>query len=160
LSQAGSTVDCGCGKQLEVPSMRAIRELKPRAEQGPVSRKYEWNLAAGLTFVVGVVLAVVGAGVAIHNHRISVQVVDFDLPAEQEMEAWVDAVDQAPPEDLVDMWQIFKNEGLGDYQASGFVQARMASEWYAKRRNAGLIALGSGLAFAVTSFFLRGQSAR
>ncbi len=153
-NQAGNTVICSCGKQLEVPSLRAIRELAPHGVDD-AARGYEWNPAAGLIFVGGMFLAFIGAGVALFMHINSVQAVSFELPPEDEVAAWVAEIDSAPPEELFNMWNSSRHMGLGDHRASPFVQARMISARFATYRNTGLIIMASGLVFAGTSFFVR-----
>jgi len=156
MSQAGGSVLCGCGKQLEVPSLRAIREL-PRLSEAADVHKYQWNPAAGMTFVSGVVIAFVGAGVALAMHLNSLVVPE--LPSEEMVAAWVGEVDNATPEELFQIWNSARHDGLGEHGDSPFIQARMVSKRLAMYRNMGLIVVASGLAFAGSSIFLRRKSA-
>ncbi|MDP6466164.1 MAG: hypothetical protein QF918_00385 [Pirellulaceae bacterium] len=158
MSQAGGSVMCGCGETLEVPSLRAIRELTPSSEATD-ARKYQWNPAAGVTFASGVVIALVGAGVALFMHLNSLELTNLEPPPEDEVAAWIAEVDSAAPEELIEMWNVARHVGLGDYHASPFVQARMVSQRLAMYRNIGLIVVASGLAFAGSSVFLRRRSA-
>jgi len=153
-SQAGDTVVCQCGQRLEVPSLRAIRELTPHADQAD-QRKYEWSPAAGMIFVGGMLLALVGGGAAAYTHTTSVQMVNFNLPPEADVAAWVEQVDEAPPQELFDIWNAARDLGLGDHRASPFVQYRLVSERYVMYRNMSLIVMASGLVFAGTSIFVR-----
>ena len=153
-SQAGGSVVCSCGETLEVPSLRAIRDLTPLSETTEV-RKYQWNPTAGLLFVSGLIIAITGGGVAFSMHRYSRLAVDFDLPREEDVAAWVAEVDTLPPEELIDMWNDVVQLGLGEYEMSPFVHARMLSQRFARYRNMALIVMGSGIAIAVTSMFLR-----
>ncbi len=157
-NQAGSSVVCRCGKTLEVPSLRAIREL-PRVENENERPRAEWNPAAGLIFVTGMFLAFLGAGAAFYMHMNAIQISNFEMPPEDEVEAWVAEVDDAPPEELFNMWNASRHMGLGEHQASPFVRARQVAERFAAYRNIGLIVLASGLVFAATSFLVRGKPA-
>jgi hypothetical protein len=55
--QAGQILQCGCGKQVDVPTIRGMRELETVVEES-VSRS-GWNRRRGFMFVGGVV-AVIG----------------------------------------------------------------------------------------------------
>src|SRR5262245_46674634 len=58
--QAGEQIQCSCGGQVNVPTMRGLLEL-PRVEEreAPVSR---WTKTQGIFFVAGVVWLVAGLG--------------------------------------------------------------------------------------------------
>ena len=153
-SQAGSTILCSCGKKLDVPSLRAIRDLPLHAAESS-QRKYQWNPAAGLIFVSGVLVALIAGGFAFFMHISAVQMVDFEPPAQEEITAWINEVDAAPPEDLIEIWNSAQHMGLGAHEESPFVQARMMSDNFAAYRNTSLIVFVSGLVFALSSIFLR-----
>ena len=91
MSQAGGSVMCSCGKKLEVPSLRAIRELTPSSEATD-ARKYQWNPTAGVTFASGVVIALVGAGVALFMHLNSLELTNLEPPPEDEVAAWIHGI--------------------------------------------------------------------
>ncbi len=157
-NQAGSTVSCKCGKNLEVPSLRAIRQLTP-LDQGDVAREYQWNLVAGLTFASGVVIALVGASVAYYMFVNTKELKQFQPPPREAVDAWVEEadIDNAPPDELMEMWDSAVNIGLGEYRVSHLVQARETLQWVEMYMNIGLIVVVCGLAFAGSSFFLRNR---
>lgn len=153
-SQAGSSVPCSCGKQIDVPSLRAIRELTPASDDVAPSN-YQWNPAAGLVFVCGLVLALVGAGMAFFMHLNVQTMVNLDSPPEADVAAWIEEIDSMPPELLFDEWNAQLHVGLGEYQMSPFVQARMMARQFEMYRNTALVVMACGLIFAATSIFLR-----
>lgn len=157
VNQAGSSVVCSCGKTLEVPSLRAVRQLTPCGDSMD-KRESTWNPAAGMIFVSGVAIALVGASVAFFMHMNSLQAVNFVPPPESEVAAWVAEVDTASPEELFEMWNYSRHMGLGERSMSPFVHARIVSQRFATNRNVALVVMASGLAFAGTSLFLRRNS--
>jgi hypothetical protein len=55
LGQAGQTMMCSCGQPLEVPSVRALRQLEPVAEEKVAAAT--WNRRKGLVFLGSALLA-------------------------------------------------------------------------------------------------------
>ncbi len=148
---------CGCGNNLEVPSLRAIRELTPHSQVSDVD-KYQWNPAAGMTFASGVIIALVGAGMALYMHLYATELSTFEAPPKEQIEAWVAEIEKAQPEELIDAWNTFRHDGLGEYQMSPLIQARIDMKWAEMTRNIGMIVVACGLAFAGSSIFLRSRS--
>ncbi len=64
IRQAGETVNCQCGKALDVPKLRDLRRLQPLAESQPVKRPASWSVLQGSLFVVGLCALVLSAGSA------------------------------------------------------------------------------------------------
>jgi hypothetical protein len=159
-SQAGSSVTCVCGNHLEVPSLRAIRELTPQV-QATDAGKYQWNQTAGLTFASGLVIALIGGGAAVLMHLNVVEFAKFKPPPEEVVTAWIEApdIDNAPAEEILDMWNTAKSVGLGEYEMSDFVLSRIVIKQRTMYRNMGLIVVACGLAFAASSIFLRRKAA-
>ncbi len=62
--QAGESVSCDCGKPLEVPTMRELRQLDPVPAQSAAS-KPTWTAAQGLLFAAGALMTVIAAGSAL-----------------------------------------------------------------------------------------------
>jgi hypothetical protein len=60
-AQAGQTVRCTCGRTIEVPTLRDLRNLEPVGE--PQRQQSTWNRRKGLVFL-GCVMIAVAAGVA------------------------------------------------------------------------------------------------
>jgi hypothetical protein len=59
--QAGQQLQCTCGREIEVPSVRHLRELEPVDDKGPVQAT--WSVRQGLGFL-GIAIVVVSAVVA------------------------------------------------------------------------------------------------
>ena len=69
VSQAGQRIPCKCGKTLEVPTMRAIRELAPAMEENAKAAVKQrpaqtWSQTQGTVFGIGALLAVAGVAAA------------------------------------------------------------------------------------------------
>jgi hypothetical protein len=56
IGQAGQTVACSCGRPLEVPSVRALRQLEPVAEEKVAAAA--WNRRKGVVFLGSAILAI------------------------------------------------------------------------------------------------------
>lgn len=159
-SQAGGSVTCVCGNQVEVPSLRAIRELTPQV-QATDAGTYQWNQTAGLTFASGLVIALIGGAAALLMHLNIMEYAKFKPAPKEAITAWIEApdIDNAPAEEMLDMWNMAKSVGLGDYQMSEYIMARNAIKQATMYRNIGLIVVACGLVFAGTSIFLRRKAA-
>ena len=93
--QAGSTLTCSCGANLEVPTMREMGRLEPAAATTAVRHK-PWGLRQGLMFL-GLVIAGVGFVAGCYFSLIV-------MPSPQETDVpqgWIDAL--APAQ----AWQIW-----------------------------------------------------
>ena len=153
-SQAGSSVVCACGRKLEVPSLRAIRELAPLGNASE-HRKSEWNPAAGLIFVSGLCIVLLGGASAGFNHMHAAQLGNLEPPPAGDVAAWVAEIDDAPTEELFNIWNASRQSGLGDHNLSPFVQARAVAQRYQTYRNTSLIVMAGGLFCAATSILVR-----
>jgi hypothetical protein len=60
--QAGQRLQCACGREIEVPSVRQLRELEPAGDVGPVQAP--WSARQGLLFL-GIAIIVVSAVAAV-----------------------------------------------------------------------------------------------
>ncbi len=58
MGQAGQRLQCACGREIEVPSVRHLRELEPVGDVGPV--QVPWSARQGLVFL-GIAIIVVSA---------------------------------------------------------------------------------------------------
>jgi len=61
VGDAGETVRCLCGKELDVPRLRDLRELEPRET---VSPDREWNKPQAVVFTVGGLISAISIGLA------------------------------------------------------------------------------------------------
>ena len=82
--QAGQTIACPCGAQLDVPTLRGLRQL-PR-ETTDHNDTVSWSFARGILFAVGLIFAVGGgAGAGLFHWRFS-QLDQHLLPRDREHE--------------------------------------------------------------------------
>ncbi len=87
-SQAGETITCPCGSQLEVPSMQAIRQLemaRTRSDQGSEAR---WGFRQA-TILLGALLTATALGLALYLHWVRPRLADpHALSPVQTWAAW------------------------------------------------------------------------
>src|SRR5262245_62009876 len=81
--QAGQTIQCNCGRGLEVPSIRGLRALEQVAEDGPTAAT--WTKRKGLAFLGGAIAfgALVAAG-AVQALRPSINQGEFKIHINEE----------------------------------------------------------------------------
>ena len=64
-TQAGQSVECECGQSMEVPTLKGLRALQQVAPDQPTPRKSaEWG-ARQATFVVGLVITLIGGSMVL-----------------------------------------------------------------------------------------------
>jgi len=113
--QAGETIRCSCGAELEVPSFREIRKL-PLAVEPPTTKQsrqpVKWSLSRGLVFSIGLAIAVFGICMAGYfqwgRSRLSTEQSQWD-----NLEGDLAHIDTLDPIAMVDLWQMVKQVGLG-----------------------------------------------
>ncbi len=157
-SQAGSAVTCGCGRTVDVPSMRAIRQLEA-AEPGEARRpRAQWNPQAGVVFVSGILLALLAGATGFWCH-LQYRGHEAHRLSAGDVQQWTDAlaaeVDQATPDQLLDMWQQERERGLGRHDDSPFVAAARGASWYVLFRNVLAVVAVCGVALAASSALFR-----
>lgn len=140
-SQAGQQIACECGKLLEVPTLRGVRELEPAPETASPSREAtDWNPSRGLVFAGSFVLFVIGAAVSYVGFK--------DLRAtpnitrEVETEAFDQLIDDMSLDEVYERWKLDREHGLGERGQNPYVNIRS----FRAGRNRMLVA---GIAFCV-----------
>lgn len=103
IRQAGETVNCQCGKALDVPKLRDLRRLQPLAESRPVKRPASWSVLQGSIFAVGLCALVLSAGSAYYvwSYR---QLYDTSKPDASEFRFSNDLMTIT----LADSWDLWK----------------------------------------------------
>jgi hypothetical protein len=86
VGQAGGSVSCSCGAQLDVPALRNLRHLPP-AEHETVPARTPWNARKGIA-AAGLIVAGLLAAYALWDRFTEPEVVRFD-PVRQ-----IDAVNE------------------------------------------------------------------
>ena len=78
-AQAGGKVQCVCGRQLDVPTMREIVRLEPvEPPTAPAPSRSAWGLWHGL-FTLGMAVIVVSAATAIYLYMHRPKPLDMDV---------------------------------------------------------------------------------
>ena len=143
--QAGETVRCECGNELEVPTMRLIRLLPraPRTEPARAARR-SWPLMYGLLFAAGLTTTVAGLAVAGYyqwgRSRLHTEETRWDdITAAERM------IDKMPVDVAWEEWIQVRDFGLGVQQPPEFMIHRHVSRIWRKFVLGGLGVAGLGL---------------
>mgnify|MGYP007059379821 CR=1 FL=1 len=142
-SQSGLSIPCPeCGKVLEVPTMRGLRELQIAKPSGPVGSSFVWGAREGL-LIVACVLFVIGLGMCIWLDGFTTLTMD---PSEHS--------DYYPEEDLslLQTWQYFEYIRQTGLSAEPDERTRLVEMEYKKDKSAAialLILAGIGVVLAV-----------
>jgi hypothetical protein len=145
LSQAGQSIQCGCGRTLSVPNMRGIRQLQTAdaiPTKSPSTRT--WNPTRGLIFGIGAISILIGCIVIGYNYP-SYRYASAYRPSEDDLQQSLKAIDDSPPEDLWKMWHDASKHGMGDHESSFFVGARRATRRFQRFVITGAVLLGLGV---------------
>ena len=154
VSQAGQSVQCACGRPLTVPTMRGIRELKP-AEIAPTKKVTErnWNPTRGMIFGAGAISILVGLILIGFNYPLY-RGVSAVRPTAEDLEFTFAAIDATPPAELWDLWHFASEHGLGDHEASVYVNARKQAQRLLKWVVTGSVLLGLGAVLVTTPMLM------
>jgi len=110
IKQAGQIVSCACGRELQVPTMRGIRELAP-ADDAEAAVVRSWSLTQGALFGCGVPIALIGLFIGGYYYRLQSQI-DLRRPSDQDIEQWIGVVDEWSTEQLWAFWGLSQEVGL------------------------------------------------
>jgi hypothetical protein len=109
-SQAGDRARCRCGAELDVPSMRGLRELEtatPEEPSTPSRAESEWGLRQGL-ILTGVLLIVFSLPPAGFLYSVLPERPVFDMRAN--IEANQQNIDEM---NVVETWMVWREDMLG-----------------------------------------------
>lgn len=149
-SQAGDTIQCQCGRAIEVPSLRELKAL-PTAQSDAASKPKKtrsWHPLQGVLFGLGAVLLVVGSlwagGLFIHRSRLDLEP---DPRIQQQLEENLENIAKLDIEQTYKNWELVKQVGLGQRQPPAYVINREFHEWWGKVAwgMLGVAAVGVGL---------------
>lgn len=154
-AQAGQQVTCVCGKSLTVPTLRGIQELQPAPPESAPAKGRAWTPIHGALFAAGLLAAVIGAAVAIYSVR---QYAIFMNYTEDRSDVFIEYeaahIDHATPEELLTLWNLEREHGLGRKQTMPWVAAQQSATIYRQRATiAGIVAV-LGLAIAIGTVFI------
>ena len=161
VAQAGETVRCDCGAEIQVPSMREIRGLPTDADPTAVE---ECNEVYGLPmqsslarqrylFAAGFLVAVISAGMAGFYYfaaaRIQVEGVHRD-----QMDQGDRLIDALTPEGAYEAWKMLRIQGIGDQKRPDYVLQEKKKEGYMRKMGVALYVFAFGLLVMGIGVFL------
>lgn len=141
ISQAGSTIPCVCGRELEVPTMRGLRELAQ--VETDTTPKGDWSPTQGASFSLGLLLLLIGIGItgyAYRHYRVTTPLMGVDEHA-----LYADELEKLTPSELFEDWQEIRREGLADRGQNLFVINRKYNKLMRMRMAIGLCVAVAGL---------------
>lgn len=152
-AEAGRTIDCPCGKQVLVPTMREIR-LLPRKKEPKVEAAPTWSTQKGVLFSIGLVLL---AGGLIYGGFLIYQRMQLDTEEivirDDQWDALDTGVQSLSPERTLEVWQQFNMPLPEERRPPRFeIHREAARAVYIKLAISGTVALlglalmGAGLA--------------
>jgi len=155
--QAGETVECKCGKTVDVPRLGDLRQLpvvSDRQSQSP-----PWTLQQGLTFAAGSLVVLVGIICLVVFFQEWVRLDTTDRRQEL-LAAGNQIVDKLSYTQALQAWRQRRAAGIGPKQTPDYVVAQRRAATLSLRMMiaGGGIAAGAGI--AVLSLFLGRRPAR
>jgi hypothetical protein len=103
-SQAGLSVICSCGTQLEVPTIRGLNALEP-VHDAP--EKIGWTAQSGLLLIGALIVLIAGGAAAIRVARLPVDPYD-EKQIDQAMAKKAAEIDGLEPGKVLEGWQEFR----------------------------------------------------
>ncbi len=160
-SQAGENLVCPCGRTLEVPSLRGLRELKP-ATSGPAqpaAARPATELPRRLILVGGMLLLAIGTVVAAYGGLIRSQIRVPESPPIEDSQADA-AIDALSPAGAHRVWMEFRDQGLGSYQVPFPYFVELTRRYYTQLLLGGLVVAGIGILLVVGALCMPSSRAR
>lgn len=156
ISAAGTEVTCVCGKILPVPSIRGLRELELEAlktadSPRPTTTYAGWDIR-GIVFVIGLLAALVGFGLAGWHGYVWSQV-DTTNHEHVFLEEIEHRIDEQSPLQLLDIWKHVTKDGLGDYEEPLHRQWQKISDDAWQMLQVGVLMVVGGVAAVGYSLF-------
>lgn len=134
---------CACGKTLQVPTLRNLRELEPAKEdalsrKGASGKPVDWSAARGMLFSLALlVLALSLPYGAYHTYVWStINVAAYEAHEEANSDEYLDKM---TPVALLEFWNDTKDKSLKDTLPPGHVSIHDVVDYYRNRGQAGLI---------------------
>lgn len=149
VSQSGQTVDCACGRRLDVPTLLQIRSLEPVEDDGPDTPRSRWGVRQAL-FLLGGIIALFGAALAVQ------QFLDRPVPlvsrsAEQLKQQRIERLSLLQTFQEWEGLQKGLNQNMADFVDETYAKAQAAyRNWMA----VALVIVLLGIGFAVAGLLL------
>lgn len=123
VKQAGQQIACECGRLLEVPTLRGVRELEPVREIGPSSRQTaDWNSSRGMIFAGSLILFAIGGAVSYLGYA-GLRATP-NVSREVERESFDKSIDAMSLDEMYETWKNVRTHGLGPRGQDMFVEIR------------------------------------
>ncbi len=161
-SQAGETVVCSCGRQLEVPTMRAIRQLDPIRPPAVACAKSagNWSMPQRLCFSIGMAVAAIGFAIGVYYQLGRASLDTEEVVWDTRLDSDLELLDNMNLEEAWKNWENVRDSGIGPYNPPRFIKSRVVSAFWKKYVVVGLGIGLSGLALMGIAFVLPRQRVR
>jgi hypothetical protein len=126
VSQAGETIRCDCGAELDVPSFREIRKLPVAVESRTTKGSQQpsgWSLLRSLLFAIGLAASVFGLCAAGYFQWGRMRLPVAQTP-NRLLDANLEEIDQIDPISAVDFWRQIQEFGVGGYNPPPYIVNR------------------------------------
>jgi hypothetical protein len=160
VGQAGQTTACdACGKSIDVPTMRAIRQLQPAYTQEATATKPPWSARQGTVFATGMGIALIALVMAtiVVFKIVQMQRLAVKPKLTEEGQRFLAAeIDKLPPDELLNVWhEHVEGTGLGTWEPHIYLLARSELRmWWLFVGVAAVIGVG-GVITTISSFFVK-----
>lgn len=124
-AQAGSRVRCGCGRMLDVPTLRGLSRLELAGAGRDAASRPAWGPLRGGLFAGGLLVAAAGlvlvAFYGVRSLQLASLAVDRSAEVVRDESAYID---QRTPAEMLDLWNAEREEGLGESRMPIWVAAQ------------------------------------
>lgn len=133
VSQAGQMVHCSCGAQLEIPTMRLIRQLQPVEAEAPEVRPVRatrWSVASRVLFVWGLAISALGLSLAAYYQWGRSSLHTQEEAWDRTLDSDVDRLSNMDLDEAWRNWELVRDSGIGPYSPPRYIVSRIvASVW-------------------------------
>jgi hypothetical protein len=159
IGQAGQRVACVCGKSVDVPTMRGIKELPPATaenakEAAARPRAAAWSPLQGSIFSSGTLLIFIGLCVAAYfGYQASgIKIVE---PTPAQLAADEEGFASLPIDVMYDSYTKVREMGVADRERPAYVQLKRYRERLVRYAMTGGIIAGAGALLAAGACLIR-----
>jgi hypothetical protein len=151
-TQAGQSIVCKCGRSVDIPSLRGLRELEVCEAAPQAVARPSWTPTKGTFFAGGIILAIVGTFVAAYGFTMR-SFVNTAAPPQEQIDAWVQEIDDWNASQMWSFWTQARQMGLPPVVSPHVVAARQA-RWLMQVGYTGVGLVVTGLVVAVSPLLL------